>query len=602
MRQFLPLVIALLVCFPFSARGYVEAPHSLGRCVHESTVIMLVEVTRVNTEKNLIIYKKLADIKGKHPANEIKHNIGKKGFHEREWKNVMQWAEVGKKAVFMSNGDASETCIGSYWYQAYREGEWWGMSHAEPFLLRTFYGDPEKLADLCTRIVKNEEVITPCLADGDKNQLHLRKGKLQRMKASLKKLDYNPKRDFAGWGVDGEDVVDEFRTVEIMKESTAGWRFLPEKDVKGRDWIQPNFNDARWRQGKAPIGYGEEEIPKRNGTVVAEQGVNFVFRRAVDVPADLLTQKEVVFRIGVASDDHAIVYLNGTLVDKDPDDDHEFAYWNRDVEIPLKVLKPGRNVFAVFVKNKQGSSDIYLDMEFTAQIPLPKKKKANTTVATNPKDNPTTQPKDPLTQPEPRDPNAMRVDKAAKTVTINCTVAPRKLPNLDQIYPIEVIACWGAPRGQKAHETVVVFKGLSPGDVHKALSDELGLKPGKPAYGDGQKAQGPEVKIFLEFTGADGKTQRLPFEKLLVNRDGKPVPELKWHFTGSIMKEPDPEKPVQVYGGDLTGTLMSIFPVTDCCVFQSHLTMKEEAQLKLETNAALLPKEGTAVKLVIQAP
>jgi len=148
----------------------------------------------------------------------------------------------------------------------------------------------------------------------------------------------------------------------------------------------------------------------------------------------------------------------------------------------------------------------------------------------------------------------------------------------------------------------VVFKGLSPGDVHKALVDELGLKPGKPAYGEGPKAQGPEVKIFLEFTGADGKVQRHPFEKLLVNKEGKTVPALKWQFTGSIMKEPDPEKPTQVYGADLTGTLLTIFPVTDCCVFQSHLTMKEEAQLKLETNAALLPKEGAPSKLVIQLP
>jgi hypothetical protein len=566
--------------------------------VNESTNIVVMELTRINTEKNLLVFKKVADLKGKHPTNDIKHNIGKRGFHEREWKNIMQWAEVGKKAVFFYNAEASETCLGTYWYQAYREGEWWAMSHAEPFLLRTYYGDPEKLVDLVTRVLKNEEVVTTCLADGDKNQLHLRKGKLQRMKASLKKLDYDPKRDFAGWAADG-DVIEEFKTVMLLKQSTAGWRFLPEKEVKGNDWIKPNFDDSKWRRGKAPIGYGEDEIPKRMGTIVKEEGVHFVFRRAIDVPAELLTQKGVVFNLGIASDDHAVVYMNGALVDKDPVDDHEFAYWNREVEVPLKVLKPGRNVIAAFVKNGPKSSDIYLDMELSAQIPLPRKK--STAVATNTKDNSTTQPKNTVAAPEPRDPNAMKVDRAAKTITINCAIAPRKLPNLDDIYPIEVIACWSAPRGQKAHETVVVFKGLTPGDVHKAVL-ELGLKPGKPAYGEGTKAEGPEVKIFLEFTASDGKALKLPFEKLLITKDGKPVPEFKWHFTGSIMKEPDPEKPAQVYGADLSGTLMSIFPVTDSTVFQSHLTMKEEATLKMETNAKLLPKEGTAVKLIIQAP
>lgn len=590
--------------FPFlllagsTASAYVEVPHSLGRCVHESTNIVLVEVTRVSTEKNLIIYKKIADIKGKFAQNEIKHNIGKRGFHEREWKNVMQWAEPGKRAVFMCNNDASETCIGTYWYQAYREGEWWGMSHAEPFLLRTFYGDPDRLADLCTRIVKGEEVIATCLADGNKNQLHLRKGKLQRLKASLKKLDYNAKRDFVGWGADGEEV-DEFKTVSILKESAEGWRFLPAKAVPGNDWIKPAFDDSKWRLGKAPIGYGEEELNTRKGTLVAEKGEGFVFRRTVDIPAELLTQKDVAFRIGVASDDNAMVYLNGSLLDKDPEPDHEFAYWNRDIEIPLKSLKPGQNHLAVLVTNKPMSSDIFFDLEFTAQIPLPKKKKAVAVAMNDPK-NPPPMVK-PLVQLETLDPKVLVVDKTAKTVTLHGAIAVRKLPNLDQTYPIEVIATWNAPKAQKAHETVVTFRNVNPSDVHKALVD-LGLTPGKPAYGDAGKAAGPDVKLLLEFTNGNGQVEKLPLDKCLIRQDGKPVPEFKWHFTGSVMKEPDPEKPLQVYGADLTGTFISIFPVTDCCVFQSHLTMKDEASMKLETNSKVLPKEGTAVKLIIQLP
>lgn len=599
MRQPFTLALAFLAVPSLTAQAYVEVPHSLGRCVHESSNIVLVEVTRVQTEKNLIIYKKLGDIKGKYPQNEIKHNIGKGGFHEREWKNIMQWAEPGKRAVFMFQGDASETCIGTYWYQAYRQGEWWGMSHAEPFLLRTFYGDPDRLADLCTRIVKGEEVIATCLADGDKNQLHLRKGKLQRLKASLKKLDYNAKRDFVGWGADGEEV-DEFKTVEILKESSEGWRFLPAKSVNGNDWIKPEFDDSKWRTGKAPIGYGEPEIGTRKGSEVAEKGESFVFRRTVTVPAELLTTKDIVFRIGVASDDNATVYLNGSLLDKDPEPDHEFAYWNREVEIPIKSLKVGPNHIAVLVANKPMSSDIYFDMEFTAQIPLPKKKKATTVVVNDPKD-PMTSSVKPLVQLEPLDPKVLVVDKAAKTVTIHGAIAVRKLPNLEQVYPIEVVGTWNAPKAQKAHETVVTFKGVNPSDVHKVLVD-LGLKPGKPAYGDGGKAQGPEVKIFLEFTSANGKVEKLPLEKVLVGKDNKTVPELKWFFTGSVMKEPDPEKPLQVYGADLTGTFISIFPVTDCCIFQSQLTMKDESSMKLETNTTVLPKEGTAIKLIVQLP
>src|SRR5690242_17597467 len=127
------------------ARAYVEAAHSLGAVVQLSTIIVLVKVEKVDKQNNTIVYRKLQDIKGKHPTDVIKHNIGRGGFHPREWQYPMEWAEPGKLAVFFHNGGASETCIGTYWYQAYA-GDWWGMSHGEPFLLRTYAGKPEKLA------------------------------------------------------------------------------------------------------------------------------------------------------------------------------------------------------------------------------------------------------------------------------------------------------------------------------------------------------------------------------------------------------------------------------------------------------------------------
>src|SRR5262249_27497304 len=150
-------------------------------------------------EKNLILFKKVQDLKGNHPQDVIKHNIGQRGKHEREWKSVMAWAEVGKKAVFFHNGSASETCIGDYWYQCYPEGEWWAMSHAEPYLLRTFFGDAERLAAAVAKLLEGKEVVVPCLADGNLEGLHERKGKVQQLKASLKRLEYDAKRDFVAF-------------------------------------------------------------------------------------------------------------------------------------------------------------------------------------------------------------------------------------------------------------------------------------------------------------------------------------------------------------------------------------------------------------------
>jgi FG-GAP-like repeat/FG-GAP repeat len=184
------------------AHAYVEAPMSLGAVLAQSSNVILMRVESVDRDKNLIIYRKVQDIKGKHPLDVIKHNIGRGGLRPNEWKVQMDWAEPGKMAVMFHNGGASETCIGTWWYQAYAGGEWWNHSHGEPFLCRSYAGPPEKLVGIITDMVAGKEVVITCMVDGNKEDLHNRRAKIQRMKASLKIQEYNPKRDFVGWGGD----------------------------------------------------------------------------------------------------------------------------------------------------------------------------------------------------------------------------------------------------------------------------------------------------------------------------------------------------------------------------------------------------------------
>src|SRR4051794_6881763 len=155
------------------AYAYVEAPHSLGQVITLSTNILVLRVEAVDKQKNTIIYRKVCDLKGKHPTDVIRHNIGRGGFNPREWQYTMEWAEVGKTAIFFHNGGASETCLGNYWYQTYAGGDWWNLSHGEPFLLRTFAGNPQKLASAVTDILSGREAVVPCMVDGNKEDLHL---------------------------------------------------------------------------------------------------------------------------------------------------------------------------------------------------------------------------------------------------------------------------------------------------------------------------------------------------------------------------------------------------------------------------------------------
>src|SRR5436309_1883734 len=159
--------VVALTTSPRPAQAYVEVPYTLGKVIAESTNIVVMRVEAVDKTKNLIIYRKVRDLKGTHGPEVIKHNIARAGFHPREWQYTMEWAEVGKTAVFFHNGGASETCTGTYWYQAYPGGEWWNMSHGEPFLLRSFAGNPDKLIAAVTDMLAGKEAVVPCMVDGN---------------------------------------------------------------------------------------------------------------------------------------------------------------------------------------------------------------------------------------------------------------------------------------------------------------------------------------------------------------------------------------------------------------------------------------------------
>ncbi len=171
--------LALLAGLLRRAAAYVEERYTLPRVVNESTHILLVKVEKVNKERKLIYYRKVADIKGKHPTDVIKHNLGVGGFNEKEKRLPVDWAEPGKLAIMFHNGSASETCIGTYWYQCYPGGEWWNHSHGEPYLCRTYCGDIDGLKAAVEKLLKGEDVIVP--ATVSKTDL-----RIQKVRASMK--------------------------------------------------------------------------------------------------------------------------------------------------------------------------------------------------------------------------------------------------------------------------------------------------------------------------------------------------------------------------------------------------------------------------------
>src|SRR5262245_45949203 len=108
-------------------------------------------------------------------------------------------------------------------------------------------------------------------------------------------------------------------------------------------------------------------------------------------------------------------------------------------------------------------------------------------------------------------PAGVVVDKEKRTITVDCKIAPRKMEDpkfQGKTWPLEVIACYPYPKGQKAHETLVTID-IKPSEVHKAL-EGFGLKPGTPVLGEAKDPpQGPEVELYLEIPDRDGRPKRI---------------------------------------------------------------------------------------------
>jgi hypothetical protein len=200
-RRLIAVVIVLTAVSPSWA--YIEAPMTLADVINQSAQITILRVVRVDKPKNLIVYEKVEDIKGKFPTATARH-VCTGQLREGEIKTVLDWAEPGKLAIFFAKDGACETCIDTYWYQIYKQGDdLYGMSHGEPFLLRSYAGKAEKLPPVVRGIIEGREVVCTAMED-NKDLLHKRAGRIMRIRASAKLMTFDHKRDFVGWG--GEDI------------------------------------------------------------------------------------------------------------------------------------------------------------------------------------------------------------------------------------------------------------------------------------------------------------------------------------------------------------------------------------------------------------
>jgi hypothetical protein len=160
----LPLLLLIVCGFSSPALAYIEGgTPTLGKLIKDASHIVVLQVDRVNLEKRVILFNKIADLKGKDPQVQVKHQITD-GIHPGQPHTILDWAEPGKIAVCFHNDQVALTCIGSSWYEcAAGQAPWWTMTAGRPECSYSYSGSAGKLRDHVTALLAGRETVITAL-------------------------------------------------------------------------------------------------------------------------------------------------------------------------------------------------------------------------------------------------------------------------------------------------------------------------------------------------------------------------------------------------------------------------------------------------------
>lgn len=168
----------------------------------------------------------------------------------------------------------------------------------------------------------------------------------------------------------------EAQTTLIPFGKQTTWRYQDDGQPLLPNWIEPKFDDSKWKSGTAPLGYGEADISTTMsfGSDPQQKTITARFRHSFQItePSQF---KQLVFMI--RSDDGCVVYLNGKEVLRHnlpqgqikPDtralkrseglEERLYQYF----KIDAAQLVSGSNVIAIEVHQVDPrSSDLFLDL------------------------------------------------------------------------------------------------------------------------------------------------------------------------------------------------------------------------------------------------
>lgn len=187
------------------ARAYVDAPPAtFGRICEWSTHAIEVEVQSVDGKRHVIVWRKLAELKGRWPGGGETVRQDLSPLPEPARSNALRWAQAGRQTVMfaLESYRWSHTYIDGLWY-ASQTNDWknWNANRLMPLMLRSYCGPTARLAGAARGVLAGRTVVVACQIDPSKGAPKDRP-RIASLHASLKRLDYQLARDLAHMGAE----------------------------------------------------------------------------------------------------------------------------------------------------------------------------------------------------------------------------------------------------------------------------------------------------------------------------------------------------------------------------------------------------------------
>src|SRR5262249_33067867 len=147
------------------ARAYIGSFPTLGKMVSDAPHVVTYKVDKVNRNKQVIFFAKVADLKGKDAPAVAKHKLTD-AFHPRQARTILDWAEPGALAVSFQSDAVCVVCIGRFWYQCAADSDdWWTMTTGRQELSYPYSGSTAKLAEHVKAMLDGKEPVVTALKE-----------------------------------------------------------------------------------------------------------------------------------------------------------------------------------------------------------------------------------------------------------------------------------------------------------------------------------------------------------------------------------------------------------------------------------------------------